>query len=509
MSSSKQPEGTTLRDLLCRAACLLLLASPLPAGAQASQNPQNGKDAPTSAVARPLAPDAVSQQRLDLPGRTLRFTATAAFVRLLDDKGSPEADIATTAYTLDGADPASRPVTFVLNGGPGMASAWLEMGAVGPWRIPMQPGPSASATPDPNADTWLDFTDLVFIDPAGTGYSDFVGPGEEARKRLWSLDGDIASLSQTIHRWLSKSGRIASPKFLLGESYGAFRAPLLARHLAEHDGVGLRGLVMLSPVLDFGNHSRAFDLLGYANVLPSMAATVRAADGKTVSRADLQDAEAYASGPFLSDALRGVADSEAVGRVIEQVAALTGLDPGLVRQHRGLITGQLFAHEHDRPTGRVDSLYDATVALPDPFPETPQKHAADPLLDGLRAPLTEAMLAVYQMLKWHPEGPIYRLLNEAANREWDYGQDLRPESFDALREALALDPGLHVLIAHGLFDLVTPYYATQLLLNQIPAASGRDRVRLLTFPGGHMLYSRDQSRRDLRARAAELMEARP
>ena len=131
------------------------------------------------------------------------------------------------------------------------------------------------------------------------------------------------------------------------------------------------------------------------------------------------------------------------------------------------------------------------------------------MLDGLRAPLTEGVLAVYDRLHWHPEGGIYELVSDAAGRQWDYGNRERPQSFDALRRDLALDPGLHVIIAHGLFDLVCPYFGTQLLLNQIPPASGGDRVRLVTFPGGHMFYSRDDSRAGLRSEAAKLMGAAP
>ena len=486
--------------------CLCLAAAALasPVRAQAPQERNRGGDA--AANPRPTPPDAVSRQTIALPGRTLHFTATAGFVRVLNNDDTPAADIATTAYTLDGGNPATRPVTFVLNGGPGMASAWLQMGAVGPWRIPMVPAPSAPATPQPNADTWLDFTDLVFIDPAGTGYSRFVEKGDDVCKRLWSVGGDIDSLSQAIRRWLDKSGRIGSPKYLLGESYGGFRAPRLARRLAEQDGVGLSGLVMISPLLDYGNHSSAFDVLGYAAALPSMAASVRAEGGHPVTRAMLQDAEAYAFGPFLSDAVRGMADPAALGRVVTQVASLTGLDPALVRQHRGLITTQVFIHEHDRGAGEVDSLYDTTVASPDPFPEFTAERSADPILDGMRASVTEAMLTVYQALQWHPDGAVYNLVNEEAARQWDTGRGYnRPESFSALRQALALDPRLHVIIAHGLFDLVCPYYGTQMLLNQIPTEAGTDRVRLLTFPGGHMFYSRDDSRAALRTEVAKMI----
>ncbi len=498
-----------VRACVLLATCLLAISMAAPARAQAPEERNRGRDGAAAPAAAPRPPplvqDSVTKHALDLPGRTLHFTADAGFVRLLDAGNTPEADIATTAYTLDGADPATRPVTFVLNGGPGMASAWLQMGAVGPWRIAMLPAPSAASLPQPNADTWLDFTDLVFIDPVATGYSRFLVPGDDVRKRLWSVGGDISELSQTIRRWLDKSGRIVSPKFLLGESYGGFRAPRLARVLAEQDGVGLKGLVMVSPVLDYGNHSGALDLMGYAITLPSMNAAARVAQGLPAGRADLADAESYASGAFLADVLRGVADPAALGRVVDKVSALTGLNPSLVRRQRGLINNSVFVHEHDRATGRIDSLYDTTVSLPDPFPEFSGERNADPMLDGLRAPLTSAMLAVYDVLHWHPNGPEYRLVSDEAARQWDYGRRGPVQSFGALRQDLALDPGLHVIIAHGLYDLVCPYFGTQLLLNQIPPASGGDRVQLLTFPGGHMFYSRDESRQGLRVEAAKLI----
>ncbi|RYB03122.1 S10 family peptidase [Lichenibacterium ramalinae] len=509
---------STLRSLTL---CCLLAAAAMPAGAQQAQQTQQAQQADGDRTRkergdrnqqqpdrpRPPAPDAVTRQTLDLPGRSLHVTATAGFVRILGEDGTPEADIGTTAYTLDGADPATRPVTFVVNGGPGMASAWLQMGAVGPWRIPFVPGPSASPVPQPNADTWLDFTDLVFIDPPGTGYGTVLPPGDAAaKKRLWSVDGDIDALSQAIRRWLDRAGRIATTKYLLGESYGGFRGPRLARRLAQHDGVGLRGLVLVSPLFDYGNRSGALDVLGYAAELPSMAAAARADRGEAVARADLAEAEAYATGPFLADVLRGLADPAALARVVDRVVAFTGLDPAVIRQHRGLVNAWTFQHQHDRAAGRIDSAYDATVTLPDPYPEVPEGRGDDPMLGGLFAPVTGAVLAVYDRLRWHPDGQVYRLFDPEIPKQWDYGRGfLRPQSFDALRQALALDPQLHVLIGHGLFDLVTPFEGTQILLNQLPAGAGGDRVRLVTLPGGHMFYSRDESRAAFRAEAARLI----
>ena len=186
-----------------------------PAAAPAGQKSAGARAAtpapPAAAEQHRLPPDSTTKQTLALPGRTLAFAATAGSVRLFDDKGEPQADIAYTSYQLDGADPATRPVTFFFNGGPGAASAYLQLGAVGPWRLSID-GDAAipSASPDlaPNAETWLDFTDLVFIDPVGTGYSRFVATGDDVRKRFFSVDGDVNSIALSIRRWLEKSGRL-------------------------------------------------------------------------------------------------------------------------------------------------------------------------------------------------------------------------------------------------------------------------------------------------------------
>ena len=186
-----------------------------PPAATPSPSPSGQKDgAGRGAAATPpvadqhrLPPDSTTRQTLALPGRTLDFTATAGSIRLFDDKGEPQADIAYTSYQLNGADRASRPVTFLFNGGPGASSAWLQFGDAGPWRVSITgEGAVSSATPDllPNAETWLDFTDLVFIDPVGTGYSRFVASGDDVRKRFYSVDGDVSAIALVIRRWLEK-----------------------------------------------------------------------------------------------------------------------------------------------------------------------------------------------------------------------------------------------------------------------------------------------------------------
>jgi carboxypeptidase C (cathepsin A) len=443
-----------------------------------------------------------------LPGRTLAFTATAGSIHLFDGSGEPQADLAYTAYQLDGADPATRPVTFVFNGGPGAASAYLQLGNAGPWRLPIA-GDAAvsSASPDlqPNADTWLDFTDLVFIDPAGTGYSRFVATGEDVRKRFFSVDGDVNSIAVTIRRWLEKSGRLLSPKFVVGESYGGIRGPKIVRELQINQGVGVKGLILISPLLDFRDFTGS-SLLQYVASLPTMAAVAREAKGP-VTRADMADVERYARGDFLGDLVKGLADTEATTRLSDRVAALTGIDQAVSRRLAGRFDSIEFRREFDRRDGKVTGRYDASVTGFDPYPDSSFPHFVDPSGEPLTAPLTSAIVDLTtRKLNWRPDGS-YQLLNGAVERAWNFGNGISPpESTSQLRQILALDPKLKLLIGHGLFDLATPYFGTRMQLDQLPAFASPDRVKLAVYPGGHMFYSRDASRQAFRTEVQALMK---
>ncbi len=463
---------------------------------------------PVTAELHRLPPDSTTKQTLVLPGRTLAFTATAGSIRLFDDKGEPQADIAYTAYRLDGADPVARPVTFLFNGGPGAASAFLQFGAAGPWRLAIDgDGAVASASPDlqPNAETWLDFTDLVFIDPVGTGYSRFVAAGEDARKRFYSIDGDVNSIAVTIRRWLEKSDRLLSPKFIVGESYGGIRGPKIVRELQVQQGVGVRGLVLLSPVFDFRERSGS-SILQYVASLPSMAAVGRAAKG-AVTAADMADVEHYAQGDFLADLVKGQADAEATTRLADKVAALTGIDQAVSRRLAGRFDVSEFRREFDRRDGKVTGRYDASVMGFDPYPDSSFSHFGDPSGESLVAPLTSAAVDfTTRKLNWRPDGS-YQLLNGAVERAWDFGSGLNPvESISQLRQILALDPRLKLLVGHGLFDLAAPYFGSKILLDQLPAYGSRERVKLVVYPGGHMFYSRDAARAAFRAEAEAMMK---
>ncbi len=464
------------------------------------------RPAARTAEARPaerhLPADSTTHHTLELPGgRTLQFTATAGAIRLTEAEGKPEADLAFVAYQLDNADHRTRPVTIAMNGGPGSASAWLHLGAMGPWRLPMSGDaarPSAPPVLVDNADTWLDFSDLVFIDPAGTGYSRLADDGEPLRKRFWSMDGDVSTLAEAIRRWLQANDRLQSPKFFAGESYAGFRGPRLARVLAGDQGVGLSGLVLISPVLDYGLFSsNNFDPFGFVIHLPSMAA---AAQGLGV--AQLAPVEEYATGEYLHDLLQGQHDPKVLDRVSARVAELTRLDPALVRRRHGRIFSNLFLRENNVAGERIGSFYDATLTEQDPFPEFPFPIIPDPTFALFTAPVTSAIIDLIQhRLNWHPDG-LYELTNNRILRQWDWGGGTaRPEAITAL----AIDPQFRVLVGHGIFDLVTPYFASKLMLAQIPDLGPPDRLRLALHPGGHMFYTRDDQRAALHDEARALV----
>jgi carboxypeptidase C (cathepsin A) len=448
---------------------------------------------------RRLPPDSVTHHVLELPGRTLRFTATAGALPLTDPQGGLQAEIGYVAYTLDGAETASRPVTFAVNGGPGAASAYLHLGVLGPWRLPLDaPSISPSATPTlvPNPETWLEFTDLVFIDPVNTGYSRATASGDDLANRYFTIDGDIDTLAAIVARWLRTNDRMGSPKFFIGESYGGFRGPLLAAKLQKDIGIGLSGLVLLSPVLDFGWLRQAhYAPWGYAARLPSYQAACRERSGP-VRREALRDVEAYAAGDYLTDLFRGVQDREAVERVSARVADLVCLDPALVRRLAGRIDTGTFQRELLRAEGRVASAYDAGVTGFDPDPTAAVSRFEDPGLTAMTAPLTSAMLEHFaRTLNWKVLDQRYNLLNGAVNGSWRWNRGRGPaESLSELRQVLALDANLRVLVAHGQGDLVTPYFASELLLRQVPDFGSAGRLRLAVYPGGHMFYSRDESR---------------
>ena len=485
--------------------------APTPKGAeQGTPEPEEVIPAEYARAANPVRRLPMAQtthHELTLGDRHLAFSATAGAITLTDPQDRPEADIAFVAYRLDGSDPDRRPVTFVVNGGPGASSAYLHLGALGPWLVPIDVNrivPSQPVERIANPDTWLAFTDLVFVDPVGTGFSRLVDPDDRLRGRYLSIDGDADALSDFILRWLTDNDRLRAPKFFVGESYGGFRGPLVAERLQTDLGVALSGLILVSSVLDFGwwlqpEHAP----LPTASLLPSLAATAMEAEGG-FDPEQLKAIEDYADGPYVTDFLQGLSDEAAVARMVDRVTELTGLDREIVARADGRVDMDLFAREVFRDAGRSASIYDGTVAGTDPFPASPGRRSADPVLDALTTPLTGAVLAHYRdTLDWLPDRR-YLLLNAGVSQAWDWSEGRgQPEVVGALRRTLALDPGLRVLVVHGYTDLITPYFASELILRQLPADM-QDRVQIQTYRGGHMFYMREDSRSALRRDARSL-----
>jgi carboxypeptidase C (cathepsin A) len=477
--------------------------------------PEKAAEKPDDKAGRPPMPtDVTSEQRVSLPGRVLKYHVTAGSLPLKNAKGEHKADIFYIAYILDTGKPAAdRPITFAFNGGPGAASAYLHLGALGPRRLEFgNDGDSPSNPPKliDNPDTWLDFTDLVFIDPVGTGYSSTLSNSEEDNKAYWGVSQDVDSLSDFVAHYLTKAGRLTSPHYIVGESYGGFRGPKIAHHLQTKEGVGINGMVLLSPALDFTFLDGSdLSLLPDMAKLPTMAAVALSAKGP-VTPDQLKPVEQYASGDYLLDLVRGKGDPAARDRMADKVAGLIGLDPKLVRQLNSQIDIQTYAREQHRGQGLVTSVYDGTVKGFDASPYSAQPQFEDPILQGTTAPVTSAIVDYIQMTLGYKIDQPYHLLNYDVNGKWDWnigkggGDPQMPSAIDDLKQALALDPHLKVMIAHGMFDTVTPYFATRYIIDHIPAFGDADRLQLKLYPGGHMHYSRDASRAALRADAMKL-----
>lgn len=478
--------------------------------------PQSRADDPPKSdkLARaPMPADVTSEQRVSLPGRVLKYHVTAGSLPMKNGKGEHKADIFYVAYMLDTGKPAAdRPITFAFNGGPGAASAYLHLGVLGPRRLAFGndgDSPSTPARLTDNPDTWLDFTDLVFIDPVGTGYSSTLSNSEEDNKAYWGVSQDVDSLSSFIAQYLTKTGRMTSPHYIVGESYGGFRGPKIAHHLQTQEGVGINGIVLLSPALDFTFLSDgALALLPDMARLPSMAATALSAKGP-VTPDMLKPVEDYAAGDYLLDLVRGKGDPAARDRMADKVAGLIGLDSKLVRLLDSRIDARTYTRELHRGEGIVTSLYDGTVKGYDAFPDSASPQAEDPILQGTIAPVTSAIVDYIQSGIGYKIDQPYRLLSYEVNGKWDWnvgghGDPEMPSAIDDLKQALALDPKLRVMIAHGMTDIVTPYFATKYIIDHVPAFGDASRLQLKLYAGGHMHYSRDTSRAALRADAVKL-----
>lgn len=504
-----------------------------PPAQRASDGPARNTVVAPQTATRQLPPDSTTSQSIELPGRTLKFKATAGSIPLTAEDGRITAEIAYISYQLEGANPQNRPVAFLFNGGPGSASAWVHIVGFGPWRLPIQSvgfSPSAPSNLIPNAETWLDFADLVFIDPAGTGFSRIArqpdgapasaspgrGDGDSAQgqtgaRYFYSVSGDAESVSEVIAKWLRTHNRLTSPKILVGESYGGIRAPKVAHRLQTVNGIGMNALILISPVMDFGLfRGPRHHLNMYVQSLPTIAAAAREAKGQVFkSREDLAEVEAYARTDYLLDLMRGPRDAAALDRIVKRVAGYSGLSESVVRQYGGRLDEFIYIREANRAAQRQASGYDTTITGDDAEPTSYFPKWDDPLSAGLNAPVTSAMLELYAKLGWKTD-LAYHLASPQALRGWQWGNSTTSaESFTQIQAVLALDSRMRLLVTHGATDLRTPYLGSALLLEQLPAYADKTpgRVSLRLFPGGHMHYTRDGSRRALRDDVKAVIEA--
>ena len=456
-------------------------------------------------VLRLLPSDSVTEHSINTPRGKLAYTATAGTLAFYDQSGEQSAAVFYTAYVAKDAG-ANRPLTFVFNGGPGAASAFLHLGLVGPRILDLGPDgrDAATATLRDNPDTWLAFSDLVLIDPIGTGWSRAVKPDDA--KNFWSIRSDADSFAKAIALYVAKNNRAASPKYLFGESYGGFRAAKVARALQRDQGIVVSGVVMLSPMLEdwltFGDDESA---LRAALQLPSLAAA-ELERKNAFNRAALAEAEKFAMTDYLVT-MAGAPPQGAAGKSFyERVAQISGLPVDVVTQARGFVADAFV--KNLRSDGKIVSRYDATFAVDDPYPELRSSHGGDPILDGVTRAYGGGMAAYARNELGFKTEMTYALLAGDATRQWDWqGGRLQASAEDDLRTLLAFGPSFRLLIAHGLSDMITPYGITRYVLDHLPPIGPPGRAQLKLYRGGHMLYLDPQSRKAFSADAAAFYRA--
>lgn len=466
------------------------------------------------------------QGQWDGPDGAVGYEARAAWT-VLREKDEPAAEMFSVSY-LARETGAERPVTFVFNGGPGASSAYLHLGALGPERVRF----NDDGTPPPppsrlegNPESWLAFTDLVFIDPIGTGFSRLVPPkdakdGEKGaseggkEKRFFGFKRDLESIGEFCRRWLSTHGRWDSPVFIAGESYGGYRVARLARLLPESYGIGLNGVVVISPALEFSLLAATdYDVLPWLDRLPTMAASAHAhGRGRALpADADLDDvlaaAEDFATGDYATFLTQGAAMApERREEVLGRLADLIGLSVEQVTRAEGRIEFVRYARDLLADEGRAVGIYDTTVTAANPFPDREGMSWPDPTLSGIERVFAAAANQQIRGRIGVETDREYHLLSHEVNASWKEDDEARvswvgrPQgATDDLRYALSLSPQLRVFLCHGRYDLITPYYSSDRLANLMRLRpDDGERFTVRHYPGGHMFYTWAQSRRDFR-----------
>jgi carboxypeptidase C (cathepsin A) len=453
----------------------------------------------------------ITDHELKLPSGVLKYKATAGYMTVKDEAGKEKANFFFVAYekTLpDGTDKSDRPMTYVFNGGPGAAAVWLHLGTAGPKRVQLMEEGHAPQPPYrwvDNQHTWLDATDLVFIDPIGTGYSR-PAAGERG-EQFFGVREDVSSVADFIRLYTTKYERWLSPKFLAGESYGTTRAAALSQHLVDRYGISLNGIVLVSTVLDF--QTIAFgdgNDLPYALFLPTYAAT---AHYHKKLPSDLQqmemekvlaEVEQFASNEYTLALARGVAlPADQRKAVAEKLSRYTGLTVEHVEKSNLRIRADNFRKMLLGDSRQLVGRFDSRIKGYDPRPV-----AASPDYD----PSLPEYLAVYsaafndyvrRSLKYENDLP-YEVLSGLV-QPWNYGRGNSGylNVAEDLRTAMMKTPHLKVMFASGYFDLATPYFTTNYTVDHMDLGHQlRSNVSIRYYIGGHMMYHHQKTLKQLR-----------
>lgn len=454
----------------------------------------------------------VTEHEITLDGAPMQYKAHVGMLPIRNDDGEAEAGIFYMAYTREGVDDTTkRPIMFSFNGGPGSASVWLHLGAIGPKRVAtmddgMPPPPYRVV---PNDHTWLDETDLVFIDPVGTGYSK--PKSVEVGKKFWGLQGDIESVGEFIRLFLTRFQRWSSPIYIVGESYGTTRAAGLAGHLIDR-GIALNGIVLVSSILNFqtARFAKGNDL-PYVLFLPTYTATAwyhqrLAPELQKNLLATLREVEEWAAGPYAAALAKGDALTAAERReVIQRLARYTGLSEDYIDETELRIQIHRFCKEllrrEKRTVGRLDSRFKGIDAIA--VTESPDY---DPAIAVIMPPYTSAFNDYIRRELRYETDDVYQILGTGIKSPWDWGSagNGYPDTADALRAAFSKNPHMRVFVASGYFDLATPYFATQYTLNHMGLdAALRGNISTGYYEAGHMMYVHSpclaQLKKDVRA----------
>jgi carboxypeptidase C (cathepsin A) len=451
-------------------------------------------------------------------GATLAYEACCEYLPVAkggfgEERGDPQAAVFATAYTVKSATP--RPLCFAFNGGPGSSSIWLHLGALGPKRLV---APDDGAMPVPpyaavdNPLTWLAHFDLVFIDPPHTGWS--IAAGDEARKTLLSVDGDVAALTEVIRLWLTRHKRWSSTVHLAGESYGTTRGAALADSLLTA-GVALAGVILVSCAMDVQSvfFSPRNDL-PYATFLPALA-NVAQYHGRlkgalaASSEAARSAAEAFVKDDYLAALHQGAALAGAAReRIAKRLAELTGLPRPVIEENNLRISNQVFFVELLRDQGLLVGRLDARATAP-MAAQRERQMEFDPGIEAISAPYAMASLAYFSDALGLSEEARYHIINMDANKAWNWNRgESKGNSYCStsgdLSRALRRNPHLRVFAASGRYDLGTPYSASDWSLAQLDVPpSVMQRVEHHYYDAGHMMYTRqadlEKMERDLAA----------